>query len=226
MSKRNPRPKAADAEPSVPVVLDILRSRITRHEIPPGTKLLEEDLSAELKVSRARIRDVFAILQHRGLIQRVPNRGSQVVRIDIEQALHIYSVREALEGLCSRLATQNLPPKSWQDLVELFGNPIARDAQAGDLDGYIHKLETLRTRIHEGANNPVLSDILENIQDRTGMIIRRIAILPGRMETAIKEHRAVLAAMRRGDADAAEAATRANIRSGFATLKRYQSFVL
>jgi DNA-binding GntR family transcriptional regulator len=207
-------------------VLQTLRERITRHELPPGSKLFEKELSAEFGVSRARIRDVLAVLQQRGLIQRIPKRGAVVERLDPAQVFHIYTVREALEGVCARLATQNLPPESWQDLVELFGKPIERDVQRGDLEAYVAKLENLRRRTIEGARNPVLADMLDNIQDRTRMIIRRIIILPGRAEIGLKEHRAVLAAMRRGDADAAEAAKRANIRSGLAYLKRYQSFVL
>jgi DNA-binding GntR family transcriptional regulator len=207
-------------------VLQTLRERITRHELPPGSKLFENELSSEFGVSRAKIRDVLAILQQRGLIQRIPKRGAVVERLDPSQVFHIYTVREALEGVCARLATQNMPPESWQDLVNLFGKPIEEDIKRGDLEAYIAKLETLRRRTVEGAQNPVLADMLANIQDRTRMIIRRIIILPGRAEIGLKEHRAVLQAMRKGDAEAAEAAKRANIRSGAEYLKRYQSFVL
>lgn len=223
-----PRNKRAGGgnEGSSDRVLQTLRERITRHELPPGSKLFEKELSAEFGVSRAKIRDVLAILQQRGLIQRIPKRGAVVERLDPAMVFHIYTVREALEGVCARLATQNMPPESWQDLVDLFGKPLEDDIKRGDLEAYIAKLETLRRRTREGARNPVLADMLENIQDRTRMIIRRIIILPGRAEIGIREHRAVLQAMRKGDAEAAEAAKRANIRSGLAYLKRYQSFVL
>lgn len=226
---RKPRNKPArggsDAS-SAGAVLQVLRERITRHELPPGSKLFEKELSAEFGVSRAKIRDVLAVLQQRGLIQRIPKRGAVVERLDPAMVFHIYHVREALEGVCARLATQNNRPEDWQDLVELFGRPIEEDIKRGDLEAYIAKLETLRRRTIEGAHNPVLTDMIENIKDRTHMIIRRIIILPGRAEIGLKEHRAVLQAMRKGDAEAAEAAKRANIRSGLAYLKRYQSFVL
>lgn len=225
---KRPRDKRAGGgnERSAEHVLQTLRERITRHELPPGSKLFEKELSGEFGVSRAKIRDMLAILQQRGLIERIPKRGAVVERLDPAQVFHIYAVREALEGVCVRLATQNMPPESWQDLVELFGKPIEEDVKDGDLEAYITKLETLRRRTREAARNPILTDMLENIQDRTRMIIRRIIILPGRADIGLKEHRAVLQAMRKGDAEAAEAAKRANIRSGLAYLKRYQSFVL
>jgi DNA-binding GntR family transcriptional regulator len=223
---RNKRAGGGSEVSTAQGVLQTLRERITRHELPPGSKLFENELSSEFGVSRAKIRDVLAILQQRGLIQRIPKRGAVVERLDPSQVFHIYTVREALEGVCARLATQNMPPESWQDLVNLFGKPIEEDIRRGDLEAYIAKLETLRRRTVEGAQNPILADMLANIQDRTRMIIRRIIILPGRAEIGLKEHRAVLQAMRKGDAEAAEAAKRANIRSGAEYLKRYQSFVL
>lgn len=210
----------------MPEVLHALRERISRHELPPGSKLLETELGAEFGVSRACIRDVFGVLAQRGLIRRIPQRGAVVERLDLSQVFEIYEVREALESACARLATIKMPQESWQDLIELFGAPIEDDIARGDLEGYIGKLELLRRRTIEGASNPVLADMLDNIQDRTRAIIRRIIILPGRAEVGLREHRAVLDAMRRGDAEGAEAAKRANIRSGAAYLKRFQSFVL
>jgi DNA-binding GntR family transcriptional regulator len=219
-------PKGANGTKRMLDVLDALRERISRHELPPGSKLLEAELSAEFSVSRACIRDVFGVLSQRGLIRRIPQRGAVVERLDLSQVFEVYEVREALEGLCARLATIKMAPESWQDLVDLFGKPIEDDIERGDLEAYIAKLELLRRRTIEGAHNPVLADMIDNIQDRTRAIIRRIIVLPGRARIGLEEHRAVLRAMRQGDADAAEAAKRANIRSGAAYLKRYESFVL
>lgn len=207
-------------------ILQVLRERISRHELPPGSKLLETELSSEFGVSRACIRDVFGVLSQRGLIKRVPKKGAVVERLDLSQVFEIYEVREALEGACAGLATLKMPAESWQDLLDLFGAPIEDDIKQGNLEGYISKLELLRRRTIDGAQNPVLADMLDNIQDRTRAIIRRIIILPGRAAIGLSEHRAVLKAMRSGDAGAAEAAKRANIRSGAAYLRRYESFVL
>jgi DNA-binding GntR family transcriptional regulator len=183
-------------------------------------------LADEFGVSRAQIRDVLGRLEQRGLVRRIPNRGAVVARLDLPQILHIYAVREALEGAAARLAAENAPGESWRDLGELFGAPAERDLRRGDFEAYLAKLELLRRRMLEGAGNPVLADLLENILDRTRMIIRRVLILPGRAATGLREHRAVLQALRRGDGAAAEAATRHNIRSGLAYLRRYESFVL
>src|SRR6201996_7921980 len=182
-------PKAANGTKRMLDVFDVLRERISRHELPPGSKRLEAELSAEFGVSRASIREVLVVLSQRGLIRRIPQRGAVVERLDLSQVFEIYEVREALEGMCARLATMKMAPESWQDLVDLFGKPLEHDVERGDLEGYIAKLELLRQRTIEGAQNPVLADLLDNIQDRTRAIIRRIIVLPGRAAVGMKEHR-------------------------------------
>lgn len=206
-------------------VEEVLRERIASHAIPPGAKLLEQELSGEFGVSRARIREVFGALEMRGLVERIPNRGAIVARLDIAQVFAIYDVREVLEGLCTRLATQNMPPESWEDLVRSFGKPMDDLLRKGDIENYAQAYAAMRRRIIDGAQNPIVSDMLDSIYEKTRVIMRRVLILPGRAEKGLKEHRGVLAAMRRGDAAEAERLKRANIRSAIDDLKRYQHFV-
>ena len=207
-------------------LLPALRERIARHALPPGAKLLENDLAREFGVSRAKVRDAFGVLEQRGLIQRIPNRGAVVARLDLSQVFEIYAVREMLEGLCVRLAVERTRPSSWQDLVQVFGRPMETIVKRGEFEKYIANLDELRSRTLEAAGNGVLADMLDSINDKTREIQRRIIILPGRAAEGLEQHRAVLAAMRKGDATGAEELRRANIRSSREYLERYQTFVL
>jgi DNA-binding GntR family transcriptional regulator len=219
IAQRTPRNSVKD-------LVKVLRERIAQHEYQPGAKLLESDISGEFNVSRARVREAFGALESRGLIQRIPNRGAEVVRLDLPQMYAIYEVREILEGLCVRLAVQNSKPESWQDLVIEFGRNMERHVRNGNFEEYIATLELVRRRTIEAARNPVLADMLDSINDKTREIMRRIIILPGRAAEGLKQHRAVLAAMRKGDAALAEKLKRRNIRSSREFLERYQSFIL
>ena len=207
-------------------LLQALRERIARRALPPGAKLLENELAREFSVSRAKVRDAFGVLEQRGLIQRIPNRGAVVARLDLSQVFEIYAVRETLEGLCVRLAVERTKPQSWQDLVQLFGRPMEMIVKRGQYEKYIANLDELRSRTLEAAGNGVLADMLDSINDKTREIQRRIIILPGRAAEGLQQHRAVLGAMRKGDALKAEELRRANIRSSREYLERYQSFVL
>ena len=105
-------------------------------------------------------------------------------------------MREVLKGLSVRLATENVAPESWQELVEHFGGPMAGFVRDGDFDAYIAGYERLRQRVIEAARNVVVARMLDSIYEKTNVVIRRIIILPGGPRSGLREHQAVLAAMR------------------------------
>ncbi len=209
-----------------PAMLAALRASILSGETPPGAPLREQALAERFGVSRARLREALAALEQAGLVERVANRGAVVRRSSAVELLHVFTVREALEGLSARLATENAAPAAWQDLVELFGPPTAALVVAGDVAGYLRHLETLRRRTLEAAANPVLAASLQPLLDRTSPVMRRLLLATDRLQRALDEHRAVLAAMRAGDAEAAERLKRAQVRSARADFERYSSFIL
>ncbi|MSP95895.1 MAG: GntR family transcriptional regulator [Betaproteobacteria bacterium] len=203
-----------------------LRERIARQEAAPGARLGELELSLEFDVPRTQVREAFSALEQRGLIERIPNKGAIVARLEPAHVLHIYDTREVLEGLCVRLATQNVPNRSWQDLLTLFKGPMQAYVAKADFDAFLAGYAQFRARSIEAARNPVLAQMLDSIYEKTQVLIRRIIILPERARQGLREHVAVLEAMRRGDAQSAERLRRANMRSAKAWLQRYQKYVL
>lgn len=227
---RRPAPARPGAGPrgakSAHDIVEKLRVRIAQQQIAPGAKLRETDLAAEFKVSRARIREAIASLESRGLVQRIPNRGAVVMRLDLSQVFYIYDLREVLEGLAARLATQNEPPESWREELDRHRGPMKALVEHGDLDQYIEHYEQLRRRLIEAARNPVLAEMLDTIYEKTQVLIRRIIILPGRAEVGRQQHVAMLEAMCRGDAEEAERLRRESLRSAKSALERYQRYIL
>jgi DNA-binding GntR family transcriptional regulator len=217
-----PRRRRAPA----PDITGVLRERIATQELPPGSKLRENELALEFGVPRTRVRDALSVLEQRGLVERIPNRGAVVMRLELSQVANLYDVREVLEGLCARQATLNAPRAQWQAALDHFKGPMARFVADGDLDAYIAGYEAFRRQLIESARNPVLAQMLDSILERTQTLIRRIIILPGRAEMGLKQHTAMLEAMVRGDADRAEVLRRENMRSAKAYLERYQKYIL
>lgn len=222
-SKGSGRPRSAGEGQDITL---LLRQRIATQEIPPGSKLRENELALQFGVARARVREALSVLEQRGLVQRIPNRGAVVMRLELSQVAHLYDVREVLEGLCARLATLNGDRAVWRAALEHFKGPMARYVAEGDIDSYIAGYEAFRRQLIDGARNPVLASMLDSILERTQVLIRRIIILPGRAEVGLKQHTALLEAMVRGDADEAERLRRENMRSAKAYLERYQKYIL
>jgi DNA-binding GntR family transcriptional regulator len=207
-------------------MLRVLRDRITSHELPPGTKLIEQDLAATFSVSRARVRDAFAVLEQRGLIERIPNRGAIVARLTAKQVIDLYETREVLEGLAVRLATQNTRRNHWDDLIVAFGARAEQAIKKGDFEEYAAILNLFRREVTATCNNVLLASLLDSMLERTAVVVRRMIMVPGRALEGLHDHRSVLAAMKAGKADEAERLKRANIRAARHVFERYQQFVL
>lgn len=203
-----------------------LRERIANHTLLPGTKLREVALAEEFGVSRPRIRQAFANLEQRGLVERVHNHGTRVTIPEAHEIFATYDVFELLEGLCVRLAVQNSPEDNWDDLHKLFGPELEKAVAGGDGEALFAAIMVYRKRTQAAAANSTLNNFLDSIYDRTQMIIRRTLILPGRAELSFREHAAIIEAMREGDAEKAEQLKRTNMRTAREFLKRYQTFIL
>ena len=212
--------------PATADVVATLRSRISRHVISPGEKLREQALAEEFGVPRTRVREALGMLEQRGLVERIPNRGAIVKRLALDQVFELYDVREVLEGLCARLAAEAAPPQAWDELVSFFEVGMPRLVAEGNYEAYIEGLDNLRRAMLIAAANPILADMLDTIRDQTQVIIRRIIILPGRAEVGLAEHQAVLRALQSRDPYEAEALQRSNIRSAREYLRRFKGFVL
>jgi DNA-binding GntR family transcriptional regulator len=203
-----------------------LRRRIATHALPPGSRLREWEVASTFAVPRLTAREALDALVHLGFAERQPNRGVIVKRRELSEVLQLFDLREVNEGLCARLAAHNAAPESWDDLLELFGEPMAAIVARRDLDAYVQTYEMMRRRLIDAAAAPMLGELLTRLVDMTGIYGRRVLLLTDRTQRALADHRALLAALRRGDEMAAEAARRATIANVRASIARYHAYVL
>ncbi|MEI2417679.1 GntR family transcriptional regulator [Orrella sp. JC864] len=220
------KPRATPSGPSLEDIVAILRTRIVNHDTPPGAKLSEATLTEEFGVSRPRIREAFGVLEDRGLIERIPNRGAVVTRLSEEEIYALFEVREVLEALAVRLATERGEPADWRELAERFEGPARQALEQGDLDFYVECVTAFREKTLAASRNPLLVAQMEGIYDRTKVLIRRLMLVPGRAAKGLQQHQEILKAMCAGDAELAERLKRANIRDSRNSFQHYRKYVL
>lgn len=111
MARRPRRPSktkgdiAADA-----AVYGAIRRAMHAGRLAPGTKLQEPVLARVLEVSRERVRKALHRLVHEGWLTAVPNRGTFVPTLSVEEMREIYDVRGMLEAaIVRRLANRPQP---------------------------------------------------------------------------------------------------------------------
>ena len=207
-------------------VLLEMRRRIAEHDLPPGTRLQELELAHQFNISRSVVREVLGALEQRGLVNRIPNRGAVVARLEPKEIYEIFDIREALEGLCTRQATLNAPPETWDPYIERFGPAMQQAIEEGEVERYTDALEDLRGEIVRWADNAHAANFLDLVLDKARLIKRRVTLLPGRAAVGREMHLEMLRLMRAGDASGAEEMKKKIIRSAREWLERYRRFIM
>lgn len=82
--------------------LSALRRAITTGQLPPGTHLVETELSEKLQISRGTLREAMRQLQQEGLISAGARGRLSVRHLDTKEIRDIFNVRAALESLAAR----------------------------------------------------------------------------------------------------------------------------
>ena len=70
----------------------------------PGEHLVQEQLAAQLGVSRQPVQQALALLRSEGLVLELGKRGLFVSPLEPEAVQHRYEIRASLDGLAARLA--------------------------------------------------------------------------------------------------------------------------
>src|SRR3954451_985417 len=87
-------------------VADRIRDAIVGTHFQPGALLVERELCEATTASRASVREALRVLESEGLVVSEPGRGTRVAQLTLDEALHIYELRGALEALAGRLFAQ------------------------------------------------------------------------------------------------------------------------
>lgn len=187
-------------------VVDAIRSAILAGKIPPGSRLIEEDLAMSLKVSRGPVRQAIFRLQQEGLVVHEPHRGATVCEVSEDDVADIYSLRLALE----RLAVEHAGRKgatgdfaAVEAVLDRFrATPRARITRrsVADLDIDFHDA------IFRAAGSRRLYRAWETLRSQLMMFLMlRDALPDDYLDTWHRDHLALLETIRAGDAAAADA---------------------
>ncbi|MDO5642192.1 MAG: GntR family transcriptional regulator [Paracoccus sp. (in: a-proteobacteria)] len=199
-------------------IADLLRDRIVREILPPGSRLIEREISQELGVSRTPVREAIKELAAEGLVDLRPNRGAEVATFDPRRAEDLFEVLAELEALAVRRFVHRMTVASLQELEHLHGE-LARHFHARELERYF----TANTAIHDllirEAGNAILAETHQRLLTRS-RLGRHMAIAGdhARWAESLDEHEHLLIAVRRHDAEAAAAIWRRHLRNSGRTL--------
>ena len=177
---------------------DILSGKYEEHE-----ELKEVAIGEELGVSRTPVREAFRQLELEGLIQIIPNKGAYVTGITAKDVKDIYMIRSSLEGMCARLATENITEEQLEELEEnvylaAFHASKGHMEQMTELDNRFHHI------LYDACNSKMLERLLVDFHQYVARIRQKTLSTKERGIASNNEHRQIMEAIKAGNADEAE----------------------
>jgi DNA-binding GntR family transcriptional regulator len=192
---------------------EALRKAILRGRVKPGQRLKEERLASEIGTSRTPIREAFHKLEQEGLVTRLPRGGFAVREWSQSDVEEIFGIRSVLESYAASLATEKIEEAK---LATLEGK--LRESEECLRKGETEKLIQLNTEFHDllykSSNSPRLYHMINTLRDyfyhyRVGIL--RVDGIP---RVSLRDHKRMIAAMRKKDSTLVERLVREHILRG------------
>ena len=197
-------PVAADA------IYLALREAILERLLPAGERLAELQLAALFNRSRTPVREAILRLESERLADRSGRRGFVVGGITQEEILEVYAVREVIDGLAARLAAQGCLPTDL-DHLEWLNRRLRKAAEQRDLRLMVELNIEFHEAVARSSRNALLLQFMRQIHDWVRRFSETTFAYRGRATEALKEHEALVDALKRRDSDAAERIARAHM---------------
>lgn len=204
-----------------------IKEKILDNVYPPGAQVLEQDIAAELDLSRTPVREALVRLQQDGLLEIVPRHGVRISVLSPADMREIYEVLLSLEPTAVELLAKRRPSK--KDLSSLIEACDAMERALTktkpDLKAWAAADESFHVHLAQLCGNGRLASMIMTVWEqahRARMFTLHLRAVPKR---STQEHRAVVNAILAGDAMHARKLYESHRRRGgdelMAILERY-----
>lgn len=200
-------------------VAERLRARIYAHELAPGTWIDEQAIADGLGISRTPLREALKVLAAEGLVRLEPRRGCYVAELTERDLDEIFPIMALLEGRVAWEAAAKLTDVDMARLDTLH-QALESCAAANDADRFFEANQAFHAALQDIAGNRRLKQMIDDARKVIKRTRRDSLRLEGRLRQSLAEHRAILAALRARDSDAAARAMHDHLLSGRAALAR------
>jgi DNA-binding GntR family transcriptional regulator len=212
-----------------PQVFEHLRERIIDMRFPPGKSLSRIELAAEFGVSQTPVREALLRLAEERLVDVFPQHATVVRPIDIALAHQAHFLRLAIE--LEVMAT--LAQMTESAVLAILDDRI-RDqkmhAERSNYLGFVAADQAFHAAMYDAARVP---DLFALVRRQSGHLdrLRYLHVpAPGKMQTVIADHLAIVDALRQGDAALAQQAMRTHLSGTLSQLEpirhSYPDFLL
>lgn len=203
-------------------VYEIIRGRILDQVYVPSQSLIESALAEELGVSRNTVKKALMRLVNEKLVEIKANKSAIVKSLSIEEAVHLFEIRERLEGLIAYSATTVITE---EDLTAIKNNlaQMKEYLNEGKLKDYSATNDVIHHIIYKACPNKQAVEMIESIRLQLRRYNKRTILISGRSLDSYNEHEKVYKALVSRNPEQAEIAMRNHVASVREVLKENYS---
>lgn len=221
----NPKLAAAALVPTLPLqIAERIGTSIVEERFAPGERLKEVELALAFGVSRATVREALRLLEKRGLVSILPQRGARVTELSKKELEDLFEMRAALLGLASGRVARDSGDAGMR---ELRAGLRALEQSRHDAAAYARASSAMVEAICRLSGNEQLAAYIAEAALRFARYARLGLATAARREQSLATWRRLLRAIGAGDAPLAEAIHRdlalTNLAAGLAEIERRES---
>ena len=179
-------------------VAELLRQRIFRRELEPGGWIDEVKLAQEYGISRTPLREALKVLAAEGLVTMKVRRGAYVTEVSEQDLAEVYHLLSLLESDAAAVVAQRASDAELKELQDLHKE---LEGAAGDRERFFALNERFHMRLLELAGNRWRNQMVADLRKVMKLNRHNSLLKAGRVEESLQEHRVVMEALARRDAE-------------------------
>ncbi|MPZ62318.1 MAG: FCD domain-containing protein [Propionibacteriales bacterium] len=192
---------------AVDEVVERLREAILSNTFAPGTRLTQSDLATRFGVSRIPVREALSELAAEGLVTLAGRSGAVVASLSLDDLQELYELRGLVEPFASRLAVPNVGRAQMMRMHDC----LRRMDQADDRRTWLAANAEFHGQVYKQSGRPRMITTIESLRKQTDRYVWLYLERLDAVDHTSEEHRGILAAVERQDAEEVERATRSHL---------------
>lgn len=182
---------------------EAIRTAILQQELDRDMIYSEKWFADRFQISRTPVREALLQLRDEGFVEVLPNRGVVIKPLTLEDAVNIYQMRVAIEGYCSAYLAEHAAEESGIKTLERVEMLLERCHQNFN---YADEMQ-FHLEIIQYTKNMEFIKQYNRMRTKIDVFWNEVSSKAERPEEIYAEHKAILNAMKAGDAEAARKAS-------------------
>ena len=192
-------------------VAELLRQRIFRRELEPGSWIDEVKLAQEYGISRTPLREALKVLAAEGLVTMKVRRGAYVTEVSEQDLAEVYHLLALLESDAAAVVAERATDAELKELQKLHKE---LEAAVKDRERFFAVNERFHMRLLELAANRWRNQMVADLRKVMKLHRHNSLLKSGRVRESLAEHAAIVQALAQRDAAAARERMQEHFRNG------------